>query len=692
MNTKKKLETNLDSSPSEESESVVAHLKRLLIGKPRDLGDRKLFHHLSLIAFLAWVGMGADGLSSSAYGPEEAFRALGEHTFLAVALAAAMAFTVCIISLGYSRIIEEFPHGGGGYVVATKLLGDRLGLVSGCALLVDYVLTITISLAAAGDALFSVLPPGWREWKLALVFGATFLLVILNLRGIRESILVLTPIFIVFLVSHALLIGAAVGGHLTGLAAVGHSLARDFDAGRSALGWGGMLLLFLHAYSLGGGTYTGIEAVSNGLPLLREPRVQTGKRTMFYMAASLAFTASGLLLCYLLIGVQPHPHKTMNAVLVESVTAGLPLSGVMVVVTLVAEAALLMVAAQGGFIGGPRVLANMAVDSWMPRRFAALSERLTTQNGILLMGITSLAALAYTKGNVRQLVVMYSINVFLTFTLSMLGMWCWCVKNPRGTLKRKRGLTLFSVALPLCATILVITTVEKFGEGGWITLLSTGCLIAVCLLIRRHYRTVSAYLAKLDLVLDTVPDPGTQLSQQLDPSKPTAAVLVAQYGGLGIHTILNIFRAFPGHFHNLLFVSVGVTDSGQFKGEQEMQALRESTKQNLERYMELARRLGMPAAYRWVIGTDAVAEAEALCLTVRKEFPKITFFAGQVVFQLAKWYHGLLHNHTAFLIQKRLQMDGMTMVILPVRVREPVKKAAKKPAKAHKSPADAGKK
>src|SRR5262249_22279333 len=147
-----------NGSSSEVEMSPLLRLRRVLIGAPRDLADRGLFHRLSLIPFLAWVGLGADGLSSSSYGPEEAFRTLGEHTYLALGLAIAMATTVFVISAAYSRIIEEFPHGGGGYVVATKLLGERLGVVSGSALLVDYVLTITVSIAAAGDALFSIAP------------------------------------------------------------------------------------------------------------------------------------------------------------------------------------------------------------------------------------------------------------------------------------------------------------------------------------------------------------------------------------------------------------------------------------------------------------------------------------------------------------------------------------------------------
>src|SRR3954467_12929264 len=133
-------------------------LRRALFGAPRNVRDPKAFHKLSLIALLAWVGLGADGLSSSSYGPEEAYRQLGEHTGLAVFLAIAMAATVFIISYGYSRIIERFPSGGGGYVVATQLLGRRTGVISGAALLVDYVLTITTSISSGADAIFSLLP------------------------------------------------------------------------------------------------------------------------------------------------------------------------------------------------------------------------------------------------------------------------------------------------------------------------------------------------------------------------------------------------------------------------------------------------------------------------------------------------------------------------------------------------------
>src|SRR5467141_1994165 len=140
--------------------------KRILLGGPKDFQDPHLFHSLSLAAFLAWVGLGADGLSSSAYGPEEAFKALGAHTYLAVGLALATALTVLLISYAYSRIIEQFPLGGGGYVVASRLLGRRAGLTSGSALVIDYMLTIAISVAAGGEAIFSLLGPEWGAARL----------------------------------------------------------------------------------------------------------------------------------------------------------------------------------------------------------------------------------------------------------------------------------------------------------------------------------------------------------------------------------------------------------------------------------------------------------------------------------------------------------------------------------------------
>ncbi len=662
-----------DPDPAAPEETLTDRVRRALLGAPRDPADTSHLHKMSLVAFLAWVGLGADGLSSSAYGPEEAFLALGEHVYLAGGLAIATALTVLIISASYSGIIEQFPTGGGGYVVASHLLGPRIGVVSGCALVVDYVLTITVSIAGSGNAIFSFLPPDWAAWKLPVEFAAIALLIALNLRGVKESVQILLPVFLVFLATHALLIGWAVFSHLNDLPAVSHRLQQGFSAGLSTLGLGGMALLLLRAYALGGGTYTGIEAVSNGLQIMREPRVATGKRTMLYMAVSLAVTAAGILLGYLLLNVQHTPGKTMNAILSERVfggweIGGLPVGYWLVLVTLISEGLLLVVAAQAGFIDGPRVMSNMAVDSYLPHRFASLSEQLSMQNGVLLMGLAALAMLAYTRGNIQTLVYMYSINVFLTFSLSQLGMirfW----KAKKGDPARRRHLSIHLVALVLCVSILVVTVIERFTHGGWVTVVLTSLFVLLCFGIHGHYQRNREGLRQLDDILETLPRTGEAKPRSLDPKAPTAVLLVSSYNGFGIHTLLSILRYFPGLYKQVIFVSVAVVDSGTFKGKEEIEALQRHTQEDLEKYVEVARRLGLAADSVWGVGTEVVSEASALCQQIAKLYPKATIFTGKLVFRRERFFYGFLHSETSKIIQRRLQWVGVPMVVLPVRAR-----------------------
>jgi amino acid transporter len=462
--------------------NLGGRLKTALIGKSRDLSDRNVFHKLSLIAFFAWIGLGADGLSSSCYGPEEAFKALNGHVYLSLIVAAAAVVTVFVISTSYSQIIELFPSGGGGYLVASKLLSPTLGLVSGSALLIDYVLTITISIASGADALFSLMPAGALHYKLPFEAAGVGILTLLNLRGAKEAVLPWVPIFLIFVMTHAFAIGYALWTHLANLPEVWQHASADFATSHQSLGWLGMALLVLRAYSMGAGTYTGIEAVSNGLPILREPRVLTGKRTMRYMAISLSVTVAGLLIGYLLYRVAPQEGKTLNAVLFERLTASWPHGGafVFILITLASEAALLFVAAQTGFLDGPRVLSNMALDRWFPTRFATLSDRFVTHNGVVMMGGFSLVLMFAARGSVDWLVVLYSINVFITFTLSQMGMVRHWWQERRSVPAWKAKLAINGVGAALTTFILVTLSAMKFFEGGWITLLVTALLVLLC--------------------------------------------------------------------------------------------------------------------------------------------------------------------------------------------------------------------
>lgn len=661
-------------------------LRALFLGSARSLGDRELFHKVSLIALFAWVGLGADGLSSACYGPEETFRTLGAHSHLVLFVALASIVTIIAICASYSQIIALFPSGGGGYLVASKLLSPAAGVISGSALLIDYVLTITISAASGCDALFSLLPPAWLPWKLPFAFAGIAALTLLNLRGVRESVMLGVPVFFVFLATHAFVILYALGSHAADTSLLIGETAREVRAVSSDLGWFGLLALLLKAYSMGAGTYTGIEAVSNGLPILREPKVQTGRRTMIYMAVSLALTAAGLLLAYLLFRVQPVEGKTLNAVLCERLTATWSLStgSTFRWVTLASEAALLLIAAQAGFLDGPRVLANMALDRWFPTRFANLSDRFVTQNGILLMGIAAAIMMAATRGRVATLVVLYSINVFITFTLSQLGMvrhW-WRERAVAPQWRRKLAVNGFGLALTTFT--LISLTVMKFHEGGWATLLVTGLLVIAAFAIQRHYRGVTAQLRRLDVIVDAAEVeardgagagpvmPATLLGGDnlptLDPHARTAVVLVNGFNGLGLHTALHVPRLFGDTFRNFVFLSVGVVDAGNFKGTAELASLRKHTSAAAERYARWARRRGYAAKSLIAIGQDLTAEVMQLAQQTAGEFPNHVFFAGQLLFARETGFTRLLHNATVLALQRRFFLANLPFVVLPIRV------------------------
>jgi len=659
----------LQTENEQNGASLLQRIRLKIFGAPRQINDPSLFHKISLIPLLAWIGLGSDGLSSSSYGPEEAFRALGSHTYMAVFLAAATALTVFIISYAYTRIIEHFPHGGGGYIVASHTLGKNAGVVSGSALLVDYVLTITVSIASCADAIFSYLPFHYHKYKIAFACALIILLIILNIRGVKESVTILAPIFMVFVLMHLLLLFDCIFSHSGQFLPLADNIRHGFRSDLSTIGLAGVLAIFFRAYSLGGGTYTGIEAVSNGLLIMREPRVETGKRTMLYLAVSLAVTAGLLLVCYTLIGIHPAEGRTLNAVLADSMFADWPLGRWIAFVTIFSEGALLLVAAQTGFVDGPRVMANMAVDSWFPHRFSALSEQLTMRNGIVIMGSAAIALLLYTHGAISALVVMYSINVFLTFSLSQLGMSRFYFSHRNSDRKWKRHLAIPLIGLVLCATILIITTFEKFTQGGWLTLLITFVIVTCCWFIHRHYLRVRKGIAALDKMLLKFPSTRPYNSEPVDPKGRTAIQLVSGYSGFGVHTLLSIVTTFPNVYKNIIFVSVAVIDSGTFKGAEEIEALEKSVKDDLQKYVELARRLGFAAGYRMEVAADVVESAISQCQALKQEFPGSIVFAGQLTFRMEKFFHRFLHNDTSFSIQRRLHWDGITTVIMPIRVR-----------------------
>jgi hypothetical protein len=266
-------------------------------------------------------------------------------------------------------------------------------------------------------------------------------------------------------------------------------------------------------------------------------------------------------------------------------------------------------------------------------------------------------------------VTMYSINVFVTFSLSQAGMVRYWIRERRRT-GRKPGLLIHGTAFVLCFAILVGVLYEKFARGGWVTTVATVSIVVFCFWIHSRYREVRQQFRRLDEVFDDVPAPGSAECQVLDPARPTAVLFVGGYSGLGVHALLTLQRLFPGFYRNFLFVSIGVIDAATLHGVEEVDRLRAQTEDALRKYVGLAHKLGLSADYRMVIAPDALIAAEEIALAIARDFPRAVFYLGKLVFQQPTWLERLLHNRTAENIQQRLQFLGLSSMVLPVRAMQ----------------------
>ncbi|HEY1434226.1 MAG TPA: amino acid transporter, partial [Thermoanaerobaculia bacterium] len=240
-----------------------------------------------------------------------------------------------------------------------------------------------------------------------------------------------------------------------------------------------------------------------------------------------------------------------------------------------------------------------------------------------------------------------------------------------------KGLLLHGAGAILCVGILIITIYEKAFEGGWMTLVITTLLVVLAFSIKRHYLRVREQLRRLDEQLLDIPvRKHEHEAGEIRRDEPVAVMLVNGFSGLGVHTVLSVQTLFPHQYKSYVFVSVGVIDSAIFKGQAEVEALKSHTVEDLAKYVEFAHKLGFKADFRYQIGTEAVQSVVEVCEEVRKEFPRSIFYLGQLVFENDRVYYRILHNETAFAIQRRLQFAGLQAVVLPIRVLEPKKKAS----------------
>ncbi len=644
--------------------------------KRKDPMSSETWRHAALVAVLAWAGVGADSLSSANYGPEEAYKSLhlSGHEPLVMWLALITALTVVVISLAYVQIIRLFPNGGGGYKAATKLVHPYAGLLSGSALIVDYSLTIAISIAAAADAMFSLAPSliPFKPYALAAALG--FLLFI-NLRGVRESVLVLAPIFFGFLAVHAILIGFGLFAQSDRLVEAVVDAERHIESVTNESGIWALIAIIATAYAAGAGTYTGIESLSENAHTLKPPRAQTGARAMALIALSLGLLAGGIMLLYTVWLPELQEGKTLNAVVFEATVLKLfpgqeLLQQGILIVAMVFAATLLLVAASSGFLGGPAVLAWMALDKWAPHSFAHLSNKLVAQNGVLAMGVSAGALLLFTGGQVHSLVVLYSINVFLTFSLSLAGLARYNLTHRR---EMKTGVwvtrTVISlVAVTVAAAILVTLFLAKFSQGAWVAVVVALLLAACGYWVRDHYLRFDASMNKtFDDLLMRDPAAAIDIPKPLKMKRPVGIITGSQ-GAAGLHALMHAQRLFRGQFDSVLIISAGEVDAEAYGGHAALERLKIQVGERCGKIAAWCRDHGMPAKVYTGFSTDAVETLQELCLKALKDYPNAIFVATRPMTKPHGWASTLLHGGTALSLQRRLHGHDAPLIVLPMRV------------------------
>ncbi len=628
----------------------------------------------SLAVLLAWAGLGANSLSAACYGPENSFLALGGHAELGLPLVLVTVIAVALIALAHIQMLELFPNGGGSYQVATHLLGPHAGLVAGAALLVDYVLAITVSLASGTEALFSLLPLDAHAYKLPLEAGLIVVLAVLNLRGLRLAIWLLLPVVLLFLVVHAALIIYGISIKVSDVGIAFHETSLGIQQLSAASGWLFVIALLVRACGLGGSTYCGVEAISNNVNLLAEPRVRTGRRTMIVVSGGLAFIAGGLIFLYSSWRAHAVSGETLNASVFSAILANLGLdqgtTQTMLVGILALEAAILFVAANSILIFGQSLLAHMASDSWLPHQFRNLSERLVRQNGIIFVSSCALGILVWTGGDLAVLIVYYSITVFLSLALAKAGLVRYWWTQKRKSKVWLPRLMIAAAGFLVALGILFVTVTERFFTGGWATLCLTLAVIFVCVAIRRHYDWVDARRRAMDIQF--------ALSQEeIDNQQPvavrregaTAVVLTTQRWGPTIHTLLWIQRLFPDHFPNIHLISAITVDARTVSTPERLAKQAKTAGEAIAQVQAFCAKFGLYFSHSVAYGTDPVEELTKLAIQAVSEFPDCVCFSNKLIFPPEKRFREWLHNQTALGLQRRLQLEAIPLVILPIKLR-----------------------
>ncbi len=457
-------------------------IKSFLIGSPIETIKEK---HERLNKTMGLAVFSSDALSSVAYGPEEILLALmlGGTALLhfSVPIAIGIVALIAIVATSYFQTIHAYPSGGGAYIVAKENLGTYPGLVAGSALLIDYVLTVAVSISSGIAALTSAFP-AIRAYTVTMCLIAIVFIMLINLRGVRESGTIFSIPVYIFIGGILALIAASFTKYL--------AIPRlPFEHMKEAGGNIFSLFIILRAFASGCATLTGIEAVSNGVKAFRQPEARNAGITLTWMAIILGVMTIGIAFFADHYHILPNNNETVLSQLTRTVFS----KGTIYYTIQFSTTLILILAANTSFADFPRLSSIMSLDRFLPRQLSNRGDKLVFSNGILILGFLSIFLIVIFRGDTHALIPLYAVGVFTAFTLSQAGMVKhWLANKEKGWLK---GIVINGIGTATTAVVLLIIAVEKFEHGAWIVLIAIPGLVFMTTRIHAHYLSVADQLA-----------------------------------------------------------------------------------------------------------------------------------------------------------------------------------------------------
>jgi amino acid transporter len=630
---------------------VVSALKRLVVGRPLRsdrLGEQLLSKRLALPIFAS------DPLSSVAYATQEILLVLTlgglAYLYLAPWVAVAVVVLLAVVVISYRQVVRAYPGGGGSYAVASRNLGRRAGLVVAGALMVDYVMTVAVSVAAGVDNIISAVP-GLHPHRVAIDLGFVAVLTAMNLRGVRESGRTFALPTYLFIAGVLVMVAVGLGRTALGAAPVAESAGWQIRPHHVGLTGLALTLLALRAFASGCTALTGVEAISNGVPAFRPPKSRNAARTLAAMGALAVTMFAGITALALITRVHitdntcdlvgfpgdctSAPQRTVIAQLAAATFGGHTSAGFFYIQA--TTALILILAANTAFNGFPLLASILAQDRYLPRQLHTRGDRLAFSNGIVVLAVVAAGLIYAFDGSVTRLIQLYILGVFTSFTLSQAGMvrhWNRALAVEHDAAVRRRtnhSRIINAVGAVFTALVLVIVLATKFTHGAYLVVIAVPLLVAMMSAIRRHYDRISVELE---------PEPRGVIL----PARVHAVVLVSR-----LHRPTLQALAFARASHPDTLVAVTVSASPE-----EARAL-------LTQWSE--RGIPVPlteldSPYRDITGPvlDYVA-------ALRRDAPRDLVAVYIPEYVVGHWWEQLLHNQSALRLKARLLFQRQVMVI-----------------------------